>query len=364
MNDQADGHFYVWDAANPQDEQAWVACWASWPHHEVYAHPRYVQLYAESPAQRAMCAAWKGPDIRIVYPFILRDLTSESFWIHNLIPAFDIATPYGYGGPWIWGSGDRIAAASAFWMSFNAWAEAHRIVAEFIRFALFPDTLLPYPGQREERLQNVVRDLTPDTDTLWMDFRQKVRKNVNHAQRSGIQVELDPYGVRLNDFMRVYESTMKRREAGSDYFFSQHYLERIHNDLPGQFMYFHALYEGQVVSTELVLVSADHVYSFLGGTDQSAFHLRPNDLIKHEIILWAKQQEKRRFILGGGCEPADGIFTYKLAFAPSGTVPFFIGRRVLDQPLYDQLVARRVALAVSQGEIWSSHSGYFPAYRA
>ena len=34
-------------------------------------------------------------------------------------------------------------------------------------------------------------------------------------------------------------------------------------------MYFHALHKEVVVSTELVLVSAENVYSFLGGSERS-----------------------------------------------------------------------------------------------
>src|ERR1035438_1807073 len=118
---------------------------------------------------------------------------------------------------------------------------------------------------------------------------------------------------------------MDRRNAGEAYYFPREYFERIHADLKGQFAYFHALIGGAVVSTELVLVSAQRVYSFLGGTDAAWFHVRPNDLLKVEIMNWARSAGKTEFVLGGGYARGDGIYRYKLSFAPSGSVPFSIG---------------------------------------
>ena len=138
------------------------------------------------------------------------------------------------------------------------------------------------------------------------------------------------------------------------YRFSRTFFEAIHARLPGQFVYVHALHDERVVSSELALVSERNVYSFLGGTWSDAYELRPNDLLKYELILWAKAAGKTRFVLGGGYEPDDGIFRYKRSFAPRGLVPFFVGRRVLDPELYRDL---------TESVGGSRKSGYFPLYR-
>ena len=59
-------------------------------------------------------------------------------------------------------------------------------------------------------------------------------------------------------------------------------------------------------------------------------------------------------MLGGGYGADDGIFRYKRSFAPHGLVPFFVGRRVLEPELYDELTAR----VGGAGE-----GAFFPAYR-
>lgn len=353
--------FRVWDAADPHDRKTWTDSWRQWPGREVFGHPDYVRLYA-GPCARALCASASNGTGCVLYPFLLRALGGEPYCDASLRDNVDIATPYGYGGPFCWGSPWNPDSARAFWMDFDAWACRSRVVSEVVRLSLFPETLLHYPGDRRVRSQNVVR-LLDSEEELWRDFEHKVRKNVNKARAAGVTVQVDEIGDRLDDFMAIYTATMNRRNADETYYFPRTYFERIQTDLKGQFAWFHASVGGTVVSTELVLVSANRIYSFLGGTDAAWFHVRPNDLLKVEIMNWARNSGKTEFVLGGGYAVGDGIYRYKLSFAPSGSVPFSIGSRVLDATAYERLVEARRTFAVKQGGQWQPNSEYFPVYR-
>lgn len=336
----------IWDARVRADRDAWIALYDAWPDREVFAHPAYVALFA-TPTERPLAAFARFGDGWVLYPFILRPLEDGEA---------DLTTPYGYGGPFRHGNAD----APAFWAAFDAWAASQRVVSEFVRLSLFPEQRLAYPGQTEVKLQNVVCSLLPDEDALWSGFDHKVRKNVNKAKRSGVTIEIDTGPERLDEFLRIYETTMDRREARKSYYFSRAFFETIASALQGGYAFLHALVGGRIVSTELALVSAHNVYSFLGGTEEAAFDLRPNDLLKYELIRWAKREGRSRFVLGGGYAPDDGIFKYKRAFAPNGLYPFEVGTRVLDRAAYDELVERRRAADAA----WSPLPGFFPAYRA
>lgn len=361
MTEQA-SRFCVLDASNYEDLRRWTRMWESWPNREVFAHPHYVRLFADS-TSRPLCAAWDSEQGRVLYPFLLRQIDPECCRCEGQPPMTDICSPYGYGGAFFWGSSDPQSLASDFWRCYDGWARQSGVVSEFARFALFDESILDYPGQKLMKQDNVVRSLDVDEDDLWRDFHPKVRKNVNCARRSGVEIEFDPLGCKLVEFQRVYLATMARRSADAVYSFSPVFFDTIRHDLPGQFAYFHAIHDGQVVSTELVLVSAENVYSFLGGTDADCFELRPNDLLKYEITLWAKSQGKRRYVIGGGYQPSDGVFQFKRAFAPDGCVPFHVGRRVFRSDLYAQLVRRRASAQRALGRQWRPRSGYFPAYR-
>ncbi|NLI02598.1 MAG: GNAT family N-acetyltransferase, partial [Candidatus Fermentibacter daniensis] len=86
--------------------------------------------------------------------------------------------------------------------------------------------------------------------------------------------------------------------------------------------------------------SATAVYSFLGGTREEFFELRPNNLLKHRIVLWARDAGYESFLLGGGPGGEDGIFDYKKSFAPEGILDFHLACRVHDESLYGTLVER------------------------
>jgi len=360
---QSDGSFRVLSARDPLESAAWTHLWQSWPNREVFAHPNYVKLFAREHDQ-PLCACWTLAEDKVLYPFVLRDLSREPYWTAAIGPAADIVSPYGYGGPFFCGSGNPNELERSFWLAFDAWARSKSVVSEFIRCSLFSDDLLPYPGTLKEDRKNVVRDLQLDEHALWMDFKHKVRKNVSKARRSALRVEADFTGESLAEFIRIYESTMRRRDAREEYFFSRSFFESLQEGLPGQFAYFNVILNRRVVSTELVLISSRTVYSFLGGTDEAVFDLRPNDLLKYEIMLWAMNHRKSHFVLGGGYQAEDGIYRYKAAFAPRGSVAYRVGYRTLSEETYKKLLVAKKRIAEEEGRVWQPARDYFPAYRA
>ncbi len=156
---------------------------------------------------------------------------------------------------------------------------------------------------------------------------------MKRALELGLSVERDANGRRLEEFLGIYEQTMDRRSASTaQYYFGRPFFERLIAQLPQCIQFFHVLAEGRVVSTELCFVSAEHVYSFVGGTSPEAFELRANDLLNTRSSAGRKKPERKTFVLGGGYGAADGIFRYKLSFAPKGERPFRVGTRVFDLP--------------------------------
>jgi hypothetical protein len=353
--------FRILSALDPEERESWLAAWHQWPGREVFAHPGYLALYSKE--GQPLCALLTSTQGAVLYPFLLRDTSSDPA-LSSAGVYFDVSTPYGYGGASWWGAGDPKALAAEFWPAFDAWAAHNGVVAEFVRCNLFEETLLPYPGERVVRQPNVVRSLDLDDETLWMDFKHSTRQNIQRARRSGLMVEIDLDGRRFETFYAIYTATMDRRGASPAYYFPREYFEAIHQGLAGQYLYAHTLHHGEIVSTELVLASQSRLYSFLGGTHASAFVMRPNYLLKFEVMRWGQAHGKRHYVLGGGYSPGDGIFRYKQPFAPKGSRDFLTGSRVLNPAAYDSLIRARTASEALQGRDWTPAEGYFPAYRS
>jgi len=348
-------------ADTPRGYADWLATWKQSEDREPFAHPGYVSLYANS-QQRACAAIYDDGVVSLCYPFVLRDLQSDVLF-SNIIdkPAFDITSPYGYGGPMLLNghkaglsASQRIEAYHAFYHAFANWARTSHVVSEFVRFSLFSEAHSAYYGMVSHNNDNVIHAISDKGVASHAQFKHKVHKNVRQATAHGLKVEADSSGRYLDDFISIYHKTMVRRKAAPFYYFDRRYFERLCGALGAQCQLFHAMHEGLVVASEMVLCASGRIYSFLGGTLKEYFKLRASDLLKYGIIVWAAEQGFSDYVIGGGYRPHDGIFAFKKSFAPQGVVPFFTGKMVFNEKLYMQLTKSKAI----------HMQGYFPAYRS
>ena len=95
------------------------------------------------------------------------------------------------------------------------------------------------------------------------------------------------------------------------------------------------------------------------------FEKRPNDLLKSELIKWARTNEIKYFVLGGGYGSEDGIFRYKKAFFPNDVVDFNTGRWVINNQLYSEILIEAKAKYEAENGVSEefNEKDFFPAYR-
>jgi hypothetical protein len=353
--------FSVLDAGEPRELAAWLELWLAWPEREIMAHPEYARLFAR-PCDRVVCvAAEVDGGGGVLLPLLLRPLGAEP-WARPGERRWDAVTPYGYGGPFAWGSAAR--DDEAFWRAHATWCRDQGLVTTFFRLSLFPEQMLRLPWPVETRSTNIVLPVAAGPEAIWRGYQSKVRRWVHTAERAGIEVHVDRDASRLDAFRTVYGHTMCRRGASPWYFFPRSFFESIRDRFPGQYAFFHAALDGEVVSSDLALCSERRIYYFLGGTLQSAFAHGANYLVKHRMALWAAAAGKQACVLGGGYEPEDGIYRYKHGFARHGTVPFQVVSAVHDERSCRELTEDRAAFAAREGDAWQPRPAFFPPYRS
>lgn len=272
--------------------------------------------------------------------------------------ALDLASPYGYGGPYFEGE-HRVQDVLR---AVRDYARDSGAASAFLR--LTPGAP---PGDCEpdegifvaQTSKNVVVDIRRPADVQWRHVAHKVRKNVNKARRAGCEVIVDHGLRRVDEFLDVYLATMKRRDAASWFHFDAVFFRELCGELGSHAIAFLAVdAHDAVVSVELVLSSDRRMYSFLGGTLAAAFAMAPNDLLKYEIIKYGAATGHAEYVLGGGREADDGIFRYKATFDPDGIVPFHTARLIGDIGAYERASGRRgSAIAAGLTAPW------FPPYR-
>lgn len=343
----------------------WIQMWSFQPAQEIFAHPKFVKLFCR-PADTALCAYMELSGGVLMFPFILRPLPVEK-WAGEHCQSQDIISPYGYGGLVYSGSNAANCLSEnnvrTFWREFDAWSRNNKIVSCFIRFSPYSCYIQAFSGRVEPLGEHVIRLLSPGLPEIWNDFDHKVRTNIRRALRTGLEVEIDTGSNRLEEFKKIYYATMDRHHAQPQYYFPEEFFSAIRQDLPGKHIYFHTLQENKVISTELVLISQDYLYSFLGGTDKNALKLYPNEILKEAVIRWGIEHGKKAYALGGGYKGQDSLFHYKKSLAPRGIVSAMVGKKIYDETAYQTLCEMRLKYEIALGNTIDFTDEFFPAYR-
>lgn len=332
--------------------EKWDSIVRTFKNYDVYYLSGYVKAFQLHGDGVPLLFSYESDALRGINVVMKRDIAKDPHFIGKLPEntCFDFASPYGYGGWILEGEGDKTPLFAAY----MDWCRGNGIISEFIRFSPLNDRIFPHYGELVPRAHDVVRDLGLPMEEIYMDFEHKVRKNVKKAETYGLKIQIDACGACMKDFLSIYYRTMDRNHAEGTFYFDEAFYKQI-NTMTGNYLYFNVLLDGKVISTELVLLGANVMHSYLGGTDNEYFPLRANDFLKYHIIRWGHEHNYRFFVLGGGYGADDGIFRYKKSFAPQGIIRFYTGHTIFDQEEYQNLLAQRVDLP---------ENNFFPRYRA
>ena len=277
---------------------------------------------------------------------------------------FDFTTPYGYTGPFF-SSNTRDLDICEFWKNVDQWYLDNNVVSEFIRFNL-SGNYNEYSGDVVPTMLNVKGKII-DEESQWVSFNHKVRKNVNKAKRENLTSEVHYKNIeedKILEFYDIYTLTMKRTNATVNFLYSfddfKNFINYNEKHVAICTVYFDAI----PISSELLLVSEQMIYSFLGGTDENYYEKRPNDFLKVETLNWARFKSKKYYVLGGGYGFEDGIFKYKKSFFPNDVVSYYTGRKIINQKIYDQFLEKASELRVLSGleKLNSTDTSFFPLY--
>lgn len=357
----------TWVSLDDTEEASlYLAQWKSSTARRPHDHPGFLLFMQPIGYNSAAVMYRQAGGGRIIYPFYCCNLTELPYFKNIHQPLKHMVSPYGYGGALY--DGDplcREAASHDFEFFFIRELRRRGFVTEFIRDDVFVDRLACRSvGEVIEQQPNVVVRLQRTAEDIWKSYKAKVRKNVKRAKENGLRVTFDTCGAMLDDFLEVYYGTMERTEASKSFFMSKDKFERLQSTLgsDGGLLYVHVFDGDQIISTELLLLSSDTIYSFLGGTVATAFDKRPNDLLKHEVILWGGANGYKWYVLGGGVTAGDGIFRYKEAFDPESIFPFQVRRVKYDSGAYQLLVEARANYEKDRGQDWQPNPDFFPEF--
>ncbi len=290
----------------------------------------------------------------ILLPFIRRKI-----YLQNKDTGYyDILSPYGFLGP-ILNSGIDEKTMIQFWEQVDEWHLNKNVVSEFIRFN-FNSNYLGFTGSMVPTLNMVCGKILTE-NVQWNNFKPKVRNNVRKAISYGLEGIVYHQNISKNniiEFYDIYSRTMNRHNAEARYHYKLDFFKNYILNNPDSCA-LAIIYKGNLaISVELLLLFDKVVYSFLGGTEAAYFNTRPNDLLKLEVINWARKNGYEYYFLGGGKVSGDSLYRYKKRFFPKDKdYIFYTGRKILNKHIYDSLVEN------NPNALKSPVKEFFPLYR-
>lgn len=300
---------------------------------DVYFTPEYYSLYQNYGDGEARCFVFERGGEVVLYPFLINPIITLGYKLDK--EYYDIQGAYGYNG--IISSTEDAEFIAAFWEAFDAYCQEQDIVAEFTRFhPLLNNQRLVSPKMKAFFSRNTVAlDLTDDD--IWMhQISSKNRNMIRKAEKEGVTiVESDDYET----FRRLYDGTMTDLHAEDFYFFPKSYYDEYKQTFKGESMLCLAMYERKAIAGSMFMFSDDYAHYHLSARDREYSRYAANNLILWYAIQKAKERGCKWFHFGGGTtgNDDDSLLKFKKEFSKT-LCEFWIGKRVHNQAVYDQIV--------------------------
>lgn len=323
----------------------------------------YYNSYIEVEKAEVECFwAYQDECNYLFYPYLRKAINQLGYDLPSVY--YDVSGAYGYNGP------IGMAKDQGFLSLYNSNLKKHfqdsAVVTEFVRFCPITDNrhFHTYTDQVDV-LDNVYIDLSKGLDAVWNEsFEYRVRKSICKGENYGLKTELlrgtEITEDALHIFFKIYNSTMQRNEADRFYFFDYGFFTGLRDKLGEMLLLSITYLKDTPISTELILIGGVLAFGFLGGTLSEYYQYKANTFQRWELLKYLEQQGIQKYSMGGGATRGDSIYKFKMSFAKGCNNPFYIGTKVHNPSVYDQIVNQWQA---KYPESYAKYSGRIQGYR-
>lgn len=349
-----------------ENEKEWEVIVKSFKEYDIYYLPNYVKAFWYHGDGIPTLFYYESEEVRGINVVMIRDIAAISIFDEK-IPRntyFDMITPYGYGGFILEGNitKDSIENLNE---EYTSYCFKERIVSEFVRFHPF------YHSEKElnniyniKELGKTITMKLVSQEQIWNNLISKNRNMVRKAKNAGIKIYQGREPVLYDKFRTLYYQTMEKDNAKSYYYFSEEFFHSILEDCKYSSLIFYALLEGKIIAMAIILFQGKKMHYHLSASDVNYKHLAPTNLLLYEAACFGCENGYEMFHLGGGLgSMEDSLYKYKCSFYKVGGNPFYVGKKIFNQLVYDQLVDIRNK-SVKANEEEMKINTYFPYYRA
>lgn len=348
------------------DQEQWNDALKSCGEYDTYHLPEYHLLAREQKEGIPFLFFFQDAGCFAAFPFLLRQI-SDVEWLEDS-PSFDVTSVYGYSGILTNIENGSINAENfrnGFQKALLDILHDRQVIAFFTRQNPLFQTSWLFHGMGDVMAMGntVAIDLAQSIHEQDKNMTKGHRYDIRKARESGVSAYEDKEFKRLDDFILIYNETMKRNGALEYYFFSKSYYDELTRCLGNRLKIFVAEKDGVLVSASLFLVTGKIIQYHLSGTPDKYLSYSGAKVILDEVRRWGASQGYKWLHLGGGLgSQEDSLFRFKSGFSKS-RFPFEIIKAIIEPQAYAKLVAQKNHWIESNGYLKQS-GNYFPTYRA
>ena len=308
------------------------------PEKDIHYYPDYLKLFEDFLGTKGIYVFYGDDKNYIITPYFERPVSTGA----QNSEYIDLVSIWYFGGP-IHNIQDKKLLPDVFQnfrKVFNEYCQENNVVSEFQRFnpilgnyKLFQNDPSLYYNR-----ENVYVDLKKDLEILYNEYSRHVRKNINKAKRYRLKVYHSENRESISKFIEIYSEAMKKKKAKDFYYFNETFFNNLFKIFKEEAKLFQVEYDGKIISSSIELGKYGILYDYLRGSNPRYFDLRPNDILIDEIIKWAKFNNYKYFVLGGGNSSSlkDGLFKFKKSFS-STTADFYVYKKIHNLGEYKRL---------------------------
>lgn len=267
-----------------------------------------------------------------IYPYILLPLQGSFQGL------FDISSPYGYCGPYC----DNALFFQKSEQYFLEYIRSRNVVSEFIRYHYLYNQELRFNTDTVNIFNReiVLLDLTRPWEEIWTTDMSSTNRNlVRKLEKEGYSVEIEFSPKHLDEFITMYNETMKNAGAQEFYYFPDEMYHRLFTLLGDKIFMARVVKEGTTYCSALFFESAGILTYYLSARNLNASKVPATNYLLAAVSRMAQQRGCRLVNFGGGrtAHPGDALLKFKSNF--SGTRGgFYIGKRMHKMDVYTDLV--------------------------
>jgi hypothetical protein len=337
------------------DKEKWNGIIKSFLNWDIYYLHEYAESFMKHGDGYPLLFYYEDFNCKLCYVAMLNDISQMKIF-RGALPAsnyFDLTTPYGYGGPLIEGNFDALSQKK-FMNELNDYCMQNNIVSQFVRFHPLLNNSIHMRDiceilQIKETI--VIDTIMPEVINKNMD--SKNRNMIRKARKSGVSIKRDT-GKHIDEFIKIYEATMKDNSANSYYYFKREYYDYLIKEMSNNTVYFYSYVDDIMISAAIFFYNEKYMHYHLSGMLKEYRHMGSMNLLLSEAAEWASKQGIELLHLGGGVSAIDGLYRFKKQFNKNGSRPFYIGRNIFNKKAYDELLEARKKLD-SNFDVNNSH---------